>query len=131
VSIDTSVWDYYVSRVAASESTGSENIGRSDISITVRAYNVQRDKLGQAAGRLFLRFPFRSCRLRLSSSRRLRSDGSRVDAAQLAEVPERPGLVGLGERPRIWRSGNNCHSGGELDGGVGGTYHLVARMPSA
>jgi hypothetical protein len=86
---------------------------------------------GQAAGRLFLRFPFRSCRLRLSLSRRPRSDGSRVDAAQLAEVPERPGLVGLSERPRIWRSGNNCHSGGELDGGVGGTYHLVARMPSA
>jgi hypothetical protein len=26
---------------------------------------------------------------------------------------------------------HNCHSGGELDGGVGGTYHLVARMPSA
>jgi hypothetical protein len=60
-----------------------------------------------------------------------RPDGSRVDAAQLAEAPERPGLVGLGERPRIWRSGNNCHSGGGLDGGVGGTYHLVARMPSA
>jgi hypothetical protein len=40
VSIDTSVRDYYVSRVAASESTGSENIGRADISITVRAYNL-------------------------------------------------------------------------------------------
>jgi hypothetical protein len=40
MSIDTSVRDYYVRRVAASESTGSENIGRADISITVRAYNV-------------------------------------------------------------------------------------------
>jgi hypothetical protein len=29
--------------------------------------------------------------------RGLRSDGPRVDAAHLAEVPERPGLVGLGE----------------------------------
>src|SRR5450631_4250878 len=40
VSIDTSVRDYYISRIAASESTGSENMGRADISITVRAYNL-------------------------------------------------------------------------------------------
>ena len=40
VSIDTTVRDYYISRLGASESTGSENILRADISMTVRVYNL-------------------------------------------------------------------------------------------
>jgi hypothetical protein len=51
VSIDTSVRDYYVSRIAASESTGSENMGRADISITVRAYNLHGITLRYAESR--------------------------------------------------------------------------------
>jgi hypothetical protein len=51
VSIDTSVRDYYISRVAASESTGSEKIGRVDISMTVRAYNLHGITLRYAESR--------------------------------------------------------------------------------
>lgn len=51
VSIDTSMRDYYISRIAASESTGSENIGRADISITVRAYNLHGITLRYAQSR--------------------------------------------------------------------------------
>ena len=39
-SIDMTARDYYVSRVGGSESTGSENIARADISFTVRVYNL-------------------------------------------------------------------------------------------
>jgi len=51
VSIDTSVRDYYVSSIAASESTGSENIGRADVSVTVRAYNLHGITLRYAESR--------------------------------------------------------------------------------
>lgn len=51
VSIDTSVRDYYVSKVAASESTGSENIGQADISLTVRAYKLHGITLRYAQSR--------------------------------------------------------------------------------
>jgi hypothetical protein len=40
LSIDTTARDYYVSRFGATESTGSENIARADISITARVYNL-------------------------------------------------------------------------------------------
>ena len=39
-SIDMTARDYYVSRFASTESTGSENIARADISFTVRVYNL-------------------------------------------------------------------------------------------
>ena len=51
VSIDASAQDYFVSRIAASESTGSENIGRGDVSITVRAYNLHGITLRYAQSR--------------------------------------------------------------------------------
>jgi len=51
VSIDTSVRDYYVSRFAASESTGSENIGQADISVTVRVYKLHGFTLRYAESR--------------------------------------------------------------------------------
>jgi hypothetical protein len=40
ISIDSQVQDYYISRVGATESTGSENIGRGDVGLTVRVYNL-------------------------------------------------------------------------------------------
>jgi hypothetical protein len=40
VSVDSTIRDYYVSRVAASESTGSENIARGDVSLTLRVFNL-------------------------------------------------------------------------------------------
>ena len=40
LSIDTTARDYYISRFGATESTGSENIARADISITARIYNL-------------------------------------------------------------------------------------------
>jgi hypothetical protein len=39
-SIDSSVRDYSVTHLAASESDGSENIFRADISLTLRVYNL-------------------------------------------------------------------------------------------
>ena len=51
VSVDTSVRDYYVSKIAASESTGSENIGHADITLTVRIYNLHGITLRYAASR--------------------------------------------------------------------------------
>jgi hypothetical protein len=38
--IDATVRDYYISRIAASESTGSENIFRADLTFTVRVYDL-------------------------------------------------------------------------------------------
>ena len=40
VSVDSSIRDYYISRVGATESTGSENILRADVSLTVRVHNL-------------------------------------------------------------------------------------------
>ncbi len=40
VSLDSSVRDYYVSRLGASESTGTENILRADVSLTFRVWNL-------------------------------------------------------------------------------------------
>jgi hypothetical protein len=40
ISMDSSVQDYYISRFAATESTGSENIVRADASVTLRVYNL-------------------------------------------------------------------------------------------
>jgi Domain of unknown function (DUF3943) len=40
VSIDVSARDYFISKIAASESTGTENIGRADLSLTVRVFNL-------------------------------------------------------------------------------------------
>jgi hypothetical protein len=40
VSIDMTARDYYISSVGSSESTGSENIIRADVSLTVRVYNL-------------------------------------------------------------------------------------------
>ena len=51
VSIDASARDYFVSKIAASESTGSENIGRADVSLTVRAYNLHGITLRYAESR--------------------------------------------------------------------------------
>lgn len=39
VFVDATGRDFYISRVAASESTGSENIGRGDIAVTIRVYH--------------------------------------------------------------------------------------------
>jgi len=40
VSIDSTFREYYISRVAATESTGTEDISRADISLTARIYNL-------------------------------------------------------------------------------------------
>ena len=40
MSVDSSIRDYYISRVGATESTGSENILRADVSLTVRVRNL-------------------------------------------------------------------------------------------
>lgn len=40
VSIDMSVRDYFISKIAASESSGTENIGRAELSLTARVYNL-------------------------------------------------------------------------------------------
>lgn len=40
VSLDTTVRDYYISHVAATESTGTENIVRAEVTLTVRVYNL-------------------------------------------------------------------------------------------
>ena len=40
VSLDTTFREYYISRVAATESTGSENISRADTALTFRVYNL-------------------------------------------------------------------------------------------
>ncbi|HEY3657100.1 MAG TPA: DUF3943 domain-containing protein [Steroidobacteraceae bacterium] len=40
VSLDTTAREYYISRVAATESTGSENITRADTALTIRVYNL-------------------------------------------------------------------------------------------
>jgi hypothetical protein len=40
VSLDTTFREYYISRVAATESTGSEDISRVDTALTVRIYNL-------------------------------------------------------------------------------------------
>ncbi len=40
VSLDAQIQDYYISRVAATESTGSENIARGDLGLTLRVYNL-------------------------------------------------------------------------------------------
>ena len=40
VSVDTTFREYYVSRVAATESTGSEDISRLDAALTFRVYNL-------------------------------------------------------------------------------------------
>jgi hypothetical protein len=40
LSIDTTARDYYISRLGATESTGSESIFRADVSITARIYNL-------------------------------------------------------------------------------------------
>src|SRR3984957_34208 len=40
VSLDTTFREYYVSRVAATESTGSEDISRVDTALTIRVYNL-------------------------------------------------------------------------------------------
>ena len=39
-SIDMTARDYYVSRVGATETKGSENIARADVSVTLRVYNL-------------------------------------------------------------------------------------------
>ena len=51
VSLDTTLRDYYISRIAASESTGSENIGRADLSLTVRIAGLHGVTLRYAAQR--------------------------------------------------------------------------------
>jgi hypothetical protein len=40
VSLDTTFREYYISRVAATESTGSEDISRADTALTFRVYNL-------------------------------------------------------------------------------------------
>ena len=40
VSLDTTFREYYISRVAATESTGSEDISRVDTALTFRVYNL-------------------------------------------------------------------------------------------
>jgi len=40
VSLDTTFREYYISRVAATESTGSEDISRLDTALTVRVYDL-------------------------------------------------------------------------------------------
>jgi hypothetical protein len=40
VSLDTTAREYYISRVAATESTGSEDITRADTALTIRVYNL-------------------------------------------------------------------------------------------
>jgi hypothetical protein len=40
VSLDTTLREYYISRVAATESTGSEDITRADTALTIRVYNL-------------------------------------------------------------------------------------------
>ncbi len=40
VSLDSTLREYYISRVAATESTGSEDITRADTALTVRIYNL-------------------------------------------------------------------------------------------
>jgi hypothetical protein len=40
ISLDTTYREYYISRVAATESTGSEDISRVDTALTVRVYNL-------------------------------------------------------------------------------------------
>jgi hypothetical protein len=39
-SLDTTAREYYISRVGATESTGSENIVRADVSLTIRVYDL-------------------------------------------------------------------------------------------
>jgi len=51
VSIDSTVRDYFVSRVGATESTGSENIARGDVSVTARIYNLHGITLRYAESR--------------------------------------------------------------------------------
>lgn len=51
VSIDAAGRDYYVSRVGATESTGSEDIARADIALTVRIYNLHGITLRYAHSR--------------------------------------------------------------------------------
>lgn len=50
-SLDTSLRDFYVSRVGATESTGSENIVRADFSLTVRIHNLHGITLRYAESR--------------------------------------------------------------------------------
>jgi len=40
VSLDSTFREYYISRVAATESTGSEDISRADTALTFRVYNL-------------------------------------------------------------------------------------------
>ena len=40
VALDTTVREYYISRVGATESTGSEDITRADTALTIRVYNL-------------------------------------------------------------------------------------------
>jgi hypothetical protein len=40
VSLDTTFREYYISRVAATESTGSEDISRVDAALTIRVFNL-------------------------------------------------------------------------------------------
>lgn len=51
LSIDMTARDYYVSRVGATESTGSENIARADVSVTARVYNLHGITLRYAESR--------------------------------------------------------------------------------
>lgn len=51
VSADTTIRDYYISRVGATESTGSENIARADFSLTVRVHNLHGITLRYAESR--------------------------------------------------------------------------------
>ena len=51
VSIDASARDYYISRLGSTESTGSENIGRADLSLTVRVHNLHGLTLRYAESR--------------------------------------------------------------------------------
>ena len=50
-SVDASARDYYISRFGATESTGSENIARADVSFTVRVYNLHGITLRYAESR--------------------------------------------------------------------------------
>jgi hypothetical protein len=51
VSLDSTVRDYYISGIGATESTGSENIARADLSLTVRVYNLHAITLRYAESR--------------------------------------------------------------------------------
>jgi hypothetical protein len=51
LSFDTTLRDYYISHLGASESTGSENIARADISMTLRVYNLHGITLSYAESR--------------------------------------------------------------------------------